>query len=308
MPKAVQVLLKVVLSILFTPGGLAIMAFPVVLAIKFPTQATANFLGLILAVSGVLLVARELYSWRHTQLRVVHALIHPSPAFWVSLLLLGWGFVLCIFSWPHGGAGFLGVITSFVAGPLLLLGWSMPVMWMVSRDRRAEPPLAPAQEEHEPVRRRTPPLLGALLPAWVLSGCVIGYALLFLTLNGQLAGFLATYLSSQPPFGLPPFWLIGFCVGLVWGYQSIVYVPASLRLQPRRQRFLFLLARKTFGGAFLGYGILLSLELSHTLPEEATAPFLELLATLAGMAGLTYLAVLAVVRLIRWRETRQNHA
>ncbi len=72
MPKVVQMLLGIVWSILLTPGMLAIMAFPVVLAIQFPTRATADFLGLIIAGSGALLAARGLYSWLRTRPRTVY--------------------------------------------------------------------------------------------------------------------------------------------------------------------------------------------------------------------------------------------
>ena len=71
MPKAVENLLGAILGILFAPGLLAIMAFPVALAIKSPTQPTADFLGLILAVSGAILVARGLYSWLHIRPRTI---------------------------------------------------------------------------------------------------------------------------------------------------------------------------------------------------------------------------------------------
>jgi hypothetical protein len=301
MPKAVENLLKAVLGILFAPGLIAIMAFPVALAIMSPTQPTADFLGLILAVSGALLVARGLYSWLHIRPRTIQALLHPSSTCWVGLLMLVWGCVLCIFSWPQVLLEMLSFFASLVAGGFLVLGWAIPVKRMIDKDERAQQAQAAAQE-HRSVRRHTPPLFAA----WVLCSNVIGYALFFLTLNGQLSAFLTSHLSYEPPFGPLPLWLSGICTGLAWGYIFIIRVPASLRMRPRRQRFLFLLARKIFGVAALGYGILISLELTHALSERETDLSLELLATLAGMAGLTYLAAWAFIWLIRRREARQH--
>ncbi len=222
--------------------------------------------------------------------------------FSVGLLFLVWTCLLSFFRWSQQTIGTLGVLTSFVAGLLLFLGWVMLAMWAIP-NQRAQQAQAPAQENN-PFRGRGAPLFAA----WTLFSGVIGYALLLLTLNGQLSAFLTTYLSYQPPFGPFPFWLLGLCSGLVCGYMFIIHVPAPLRVRPRRQRFLFLLARKTFGGAALGYSILWSFELSHRLLEGETDLFLELLATLAGIAGLTYLAAWAVVWLIRRREARQHEA
>jgi hypothetical protein len=174
---------------------------------------------------------------------------------------------------------------------------------MATTYQRAQQAQAAAQER-EPVRGRILPLL----VAWLLFSSVIGYMLFFLTLNGQLSAFLTTHLSYEPPFGPLPLWLGGVCLGLAWGYIFIIRVPTSLRIQPPRQRFLFLLARKTFGVGALCYGVLLTLGPTHTLSQGGTDLSLEFLATLAGIAGLTYLAAWMVIWLTRRREARQHEA
>lgn len=303
MPKVVQNLLGVVLGLPLLPGWLAMMAFPVVLAVKSPSQATADFLGLILVGGGALLVAREVSAWQQTHPRTVHALIHPSPQFWVGLLLVGWGGGLCLFNWPPKLVDFPILVTSLVAGLLLYSSWLLPIIWEARKHQRAQQAQAPAQPR-EPFPQRAL----FFLVVWMVLGSVIGYGLLLLTLNGQLSTWLTAYLSYLPLFGLVPIWVGGLCIGLAVGYNGLIYVPASLRVQPRRQRFLFLLARKTFGVTLLCYGLLISLEFAHALSQEQTDRFFALVAALAGMTGLTYLAAWIVAWLIRWREARQHEA
>ena len=66
MPKAVQRPLGCVAILLVAGSALGMLAFPLVLAIKFPTQATADFLGALALLGGAMGTATSVYSWlRH---------------------------------------------------------------------------------------------------------------------------------------------------------------------------------------------------------------------------------------------------
>lgn len=301
MPKAVRVPLQVAAGFLLCPGLLLLLAFPVVLAAKFPTQPIVAFLGLVLAAGGAPMMAGGVRSWLHTRPRTLHTLIHRTPLLWAGLFFFVWGGLLCLFRWPF--LEVFAVLSAIVVGPLLMIGCLLPGIRDANRYQRARQAQAPAQE-NAPARRRDSPLFIAS----VLLGCVLGYALFALTLNGQLAAFLIAHLSYQPPFAPIPFWVFATGTAASWVYSLLIQVPASLRWRPPRQRFLFLLARRVFGVVIVFYAIFIALELSHRLSEGEGDLFFATLLTLGAIAGLTYLAAWAVVWLSRWRAARHREA
>ncbi|HEY7124626.1 MAG TPA: hypothetical protein VH540_11790 [Ktedonobacterales bacterium] len=301
MPKAVRVLLQVIAGILMLPGPFLLLAFPIVLAVNFPTQATVAFLALALVASGLIMMAWGIRSWLRTSPRTRYTLVHRSPELWAGLVAFAVGCLLGLFKWSQHFLEVFSVLASIFVSVLLFIGWLMPVVWEIKRNQRAQQAQAPAQE-NAPARRRDSPFL----VAWTLFTSALGYALFVLTRNGQLAAFLALSLSYQPPFGPIPFWVFSVSVAACWAYALLIHVPAPLRRQPPRQRFLFLLARRVFGVVVLFEYIFSALELSHRLPEEVGDLLFPTLVTLGAIAGMTYLAAWAVVWLSRWRTARNN--
>jgi hypothetical protein len=303
MPKAVQTALGVAVGIPLAPGMLLIFVFPIVLEVKFPTQATLAFLGLVLVASGTLLMTWGLRSWLRADPRTLHALIHRTSLLWAGLVFFAGGCLLCLFRWSDDLVDIFSVLASICVGMFLFAGWLMPAMWETRRNQRARQARASTQESAPPRQQVSP-----LFAIWMLFGCALGYALFFLTLNGKLAVFLTAHLSYQPPFGPIPSWVFVAAGVVFWACSFLFQVPASLRWRPPRQRFLFLLARRVFGFSIIFYGIFIPLELSHRPSEGETDSLFALLVTLGVIAGLTYLAAWAVVGLSRWRAARHREA